>query len=287
MPQLSREQNKLNLSAARGAKKAKETAEEEEVKKGASSKKATQTVKKSTQEKKPKPSRIDLDDDDDLDEDDEEEDEIIQSSIKSKKEGGNNNTKFLIIGGIVVAIVVILFLIFRPKAPEVPETDVNPPVQTEQTDTSDTQQPPPEEAEIPDDPNFGTQNFLGDTNNVSDTPLTDPENFTKDIYGLTLRVDYTVSKIQEASDFVNYTKHRGTWGGGLELYYLDCEYKGNRYVIQVPFKYYKELDDEGIVPVKMEVLRIQSETDGTYLSVVSYMCLDEKTLQSVLKTQSK
>ena len=76
-------------------------------------------------------------------------------------------------------------------------------------------------------------------------------------------------------------------GRSLELYYLDAEYKGKKYVIQVPFKYYKELDDSGIIPVKMEVLRIQSETDGTYLSVVSYMCLDEKTLENVLKTQNK
>ena len=58
-------------------------------------------------------------------------------------------------------------------------------------------------------------------------------------------------------------------------------------VVQVPFKYYKELDDIGIVPVSMEVLTITNQADGANLTVISYMCLDEKVLQEVLKQQSK
>ena len=109
----------------------------------------------------------------------------------------------------------------------------------------------------------------------------------EDIFGLTTRVDYTVKSITNVADFVSYEKHRGTWGGGLELYWLDVEYKDKKYVVQVPFRYYKELDDVGIVPVRMEVLSILSQSDGSQMTVISYMCLDEEVLKDVLKQQSK
>lgn len=218
-------------------------------------------------------------------EEDDSDDEIIQESIQAKSNNSDKNIKYIIAGVAVLLVVVVLFIIILSgKKKDVEDT---PNQEQPQTSSSAISSDVEAEPEIPDDPNLGTQNFLKDTNNKADVDLTNPDDFTKDLYGLTLRVDYNVSKIQDASDFVNYTKRRGTWGGGLELYYLDVVYKGSKYVIQVPFKYYKELDETGIVPVKMEVLRIESETDGTYLSVVSYMCLDEKTLQSVLKTQVK
>ena len=115
--------------------------------------------------------------------------------------------------------------------------------------------------------------------------LNDIDEELEDLFGLSLRVDYTVSKIETITDFVNYEKKRGTWGGGLEVYYLDATYHGNKYFVQVPYKYYKELEDTGIVPVSMEVLRINSNT-GTSDDervVVSYMKLDSKTLESVMK----
>lgn len=134
-------------------------------------------------------------------------------------------------------------------------------------------------------PGVGTQDFTRDTTMVSDSPLTNPDQYLEDLYGLTTSVDYNVREIKYATDFVSYTKYRGTWGGGLELYWLNVDYKGRPYVIQVPFKYYKELTDTGIVPVKMEVLKIRGSADED-LTVISYMSLDEETLQSVLETQT-
>lgn len=279
MPQLSKDHKKLDISAERKAKsKSEESPSEDKIKS------STKKPQKPPQKAPLLDTRDDFDDDDDLDEDDSD-DEIIASSSKKKSAASQDKTiKFVLLGVGVVAVVVILFLIFgRSKSSEEPTNDPNftPGVESEQGTGEDA--PPPE---VPDDENIGIQDFTTDENNTSDSPLTDPEDFTKDLYGLTLRVDYTVSKIQTASDFVNYKKCRGTWGGGLELYYLDVDYKGNKYVIQVPFKYYKELEETGIIPVKMEVLRVKSETDDSYLSVISYMSLDEKTLSQVMKSQS-
>lgn len=131
----------------------------------------------------------------------------------------------------------------------------------------------------------GIQDFTQNTNMKSSSELSDTDLILEDLYGLSLRVDYTVSKIDMITDFVNYEKRRGTWGGGLELYWLDAKYKDTKYIIQIPFKYYKELDDSGIVPVKMEVLRIKNsnDSDDDNRNVISYMTLDEVTLKELLK----
>ena len=215
--------------------------------------------------------------------DEEDDDEIITSSLQNGGKG-TPNVIFIGVAVIVVILVVVLFVVFRGRVGKDP-APISPDPGTTQTDSSNSSEAPP--PDVGEDPNVGTQDFTQNTNNTADTELTDPEGFTKDLYGLTTRVDYTVSKIQSAADFVSYTKKRGTWGGGLELYYLEAEYKGYKYVVQVPFQYYKELDEVGIVPVKMEVLRIKPDTGEDYLTVVSYMCLDEETLKSILKSQTK
>lgn len=222
--------------------------------------------------KQKKPSSSLVDDDDD---------EVISESIKETS-GGRVPTSIFILGGVgVVVIVILIFLLFSgSKQATTPQTVSSSGIQQGQSDAVSTQPAVPSASAPP----IGTQDFTQNTNMSNNGVLTDPAEFVKDIYGLSTRVDYTVSEIMEISDFVSYTKHRGTFGGGLEIYWLDATYKETNYVIQVPFKYYKELDDTGIVPVKMEVLRVPSGTDT--LTIVSYMCLDEKTLQTVLKSQS-
>lgn len=252
-----------------------------ETEEAALQKKRTGPAPASNVRTKPQNQLID-DDEEDL-EPDEDDDEIISESIRQRKSGSGMDIKTIVgIAAVVVVVVIaaLLFLGSRSKNNE-PVTDPNPPPVSEPNGSDG-----PTEPDI-DAPSIGTQDFSKDTNNKSDSAMTDPENFTKDIYGLTTRVDYDVAQIQSAADFVNYTKCRGTWGGGLELYYLDAEYRGSHYVVQVPFKYYKELDDTGIVPVKMEVLRIKSDTSSDYLTIISYMSLDEATLQQVLKSQKK
>lgn len=231
--------------------------------------------KKRPKEAPPKPARSQVLFDDDEDEDDGEDDEIIQASLSNKK--NTIDGKIFAIGGVaLVLVIIVIFMLFMGKKDEPEPTP--PPQEPTQTE------PEPEDPLTPG--STGIQNFLGDTNNTSDSPLSNPEGFVEDINGLTMRVEYEVTAITDQVDFVNYTKKRGTWGGGLELYWLDCTYHETQYVVQVPFKYYKELTETGIVPVKMEVLQVKQPT-GEIMYVVSYMSLDEKTLEVFLKSASK
>lgn len=190
---------------------------------------------------------------------------------------------------IIIAIIAMIVLKSKKKQEEVPQ---QPPVIEQQqpiensTPSNELSNTPSstENTTSPKD-NLGIQNFTENTNMTTSNKLYDIDEDLEDMFGLSLRVDYTVSKIETITDFVNYEKKRGTWGGGLEVYYLDATYRGNKYFVQVPYKYYKELEDTGIVPVSMEVLRINSNT-GTSDDervVVSYMKLDSKTLESVMK----
>lgn len=117
--------------------------------------------------------------------------------------------------------------------------------------------------------NVGVPNFNTNTNMTSDTSVENYNNFVKSVDGKDVEVDYTVSRIDTVSDFVNYTKHRGVTGTGIELYWLEATYLDRPYVIQVPFSVFKELGDTGIVPVQVEVLYLK---DGS--KIISYMEID-------------
>lgn len=251
-------EHKLSLSANREARKKKDSSD------------ASRAKAKAPKETKPA---------DDGDEDDEDDDDILSGIPERGK--NKNNMLFIVAGVAVVVVVAFVFIVFILGGQDEPAT----PQQT----TQPTQQQPatqqPVEDQLPE--GMGTQDFTQNTTMTNSDVLTNPDEYTQDIYGLTTRVDYTVNRISNVADFVSYTKHRGTWGGGLELYWLEADYHGSKYVVQVPFEYYKELDDTGIVPVKMEVLTIAGTMADETLTVISYMCLDEETLESVLKSQGK
>ncbi len=229
------------------------------------------------------------------------EEEISEEEVKIHS---NKKVIATVIAAIVVAIIIIaiiLFLVLKPKNKVEPSNNIQSQVtqeqnqqqinntdmdtQTDSTDNQNLNSQPVDDTSLTD--SLGIQDFTGNTNMTTSDTLDNIDEDLEDLFGLSLRVDYTVSKIENITDFVNYQKKRGTWGNGLEIYYLDATYKGAKYFIQVPYKYYKELDDTGIVPVNMEVLRINSNT-GTSDDervVISYMKLDSKTLESVKKNK--
>jgi len=211
----------------------------------------------------------------------EEEDEI--EVVPSNKKLIVTVIAAVVVALIIIVVIVTLVLKSKKKPEEVPQQQ-QPVIEQQQPVEQTTPSTTPTPTISPAD-NLGIQDFTGDTNMTTSNNVDDIDEDLEDLFGLSLRVDYTVSKIETITDFVNYEKKRGTWGGGLEVYYLDATYHGNKYFIQVPYKYYKELEDTGIVPVSMEVLRINSNT-GTSDDervVVSYMKLDSKTLESVMK----
>lgn len=280
MPQFSREK-KIDLRSALGKKKSKSeddlAIDEEEGQASGRSTSRPASASAPKQGSRIKPAQNIFDDSED-----EEEDEIIAESKKDKagiKAFFTPQTLALCAVPLALAIVFIFVMRVRESKQTVQDPNV---VQTQTVSAEPTHTQAPEPTL-----GVGLQDFTGNTNNMSDSPPEDPAGFTHDLYGLTTQVNYEVASIKEAADFVNYKKHRGVWDSGLELYWLEATYREKQYVIQVPFKYYKELDDVGIVPVKMEVLQIKLETDGSLATVISYMSLDEATLKSIMKSQSK
>lgn len=217
---------------------------------------------------------------DDGDDDGDEDDELFAEL----ENNGKKSPLFFVVCGVVVVLLVALgFLLFSGRKNPTPAADDLPPVEDTSGEQPETQQP----AEDDGPKGLGAQDFTQNTTMTNSNGLQDPDEFVQDIHGLTTRVNYTVKSINYIADFVQYTKKRGTWGGGLELYWLDATYKDNHYVVQIPFQYYKELDEVGIIPVKMEVLTVQGSTADQNLTVISYMTLDENTLKDILKQQSK
>ena len=114
--------------------------------------------------------------------------------------------------------------------------------------------------------NPGLSDFESGDRNTNTGEVTETGDFLKDINGSQIPKHYEVKKINYETDFVSYTKKRGVTADGVELLWLDAEYKGNPYVIQVPFRIWKELDETGITVVDMEVLTIDKN-----LRVISNM----------------
>lgn len=216
---------------------------------------------------------------DDSDDDDDEDDEII-ASVESS--GSKSRMTFYIAAAVVILVVVVLFVLFIGRRGRGGSEDVPPPPVQSDASTSALEPEP-----VIGPSGVGVQDFSQNTTMTNSDVLTNPDKYTEDIHGLTVQVGYTAKSISRVADFVNYTKHRGTWGGGLELHWLDAEYKGAHYVVQVPFEYYKELADEGIVPVSMEVLTLEGSVPGEPLNVITFMELDVPTLKDILKQQSK
>lgn len=248
-----------------------------------------------SRKRKPNGSLFDTVDPLDDDDDESEEDEAIDTSNVKKSD---SKIIFIIGAVIVVCVVIVAFLIFGGKDTQTPsDADTQTPasqseVQSPKADDQNTQQGSQSKAneDTPvqnTDTDVGIQDFTQDTNMTTSSNIGLGDEFVKDLHGLSTRVDYTVDSIYEATDFVTYEKKRGTWDGGLELYYLDATYKGRQYVVQIPFKYYKELDDIGTVPVKMEVLRVAGSSEEDDRTIISYMCLDEEVLKTVMKSANK
>lgn len=242
-----------------------------------------------------------------------------EESVKRKPAKKDEKNKTLIIiaiaGSIIVAFLVIVFMMFnKPKSEEV--SIGKEPVKSEQmegdmvgaddksastggisiggsgTKKEDTDKEEPKEPEsaIPeasmeDSPN-GINPGLPDTEkgkqNINNGELSDTQNFLMDINGNKIPSNYEVEKIVMETDFVSYEKQRGSTADGIELLWLDAEYKGQPYTIQIPFKVWKELDPTGITVVDMEVLYLKED-----LKVISYMKVKDNYKQIMEKGEKE
>lgn len=200
---------------------------------------------------------------------------------KPSKPASKNDNKQFIAKIIVASFLVsggLLFWKFGPLSAdtnnqEIASENTNKDALPKLSDSEDS--PKPEETEDTGEPSVtledgeikpGLPDVEKGDHNTNTGEVTDSAEFLKDINGSQIPKHYEVKKINYETDFVSYTKKRGVTGDGVELLWLDAEYKGNPYVIQVPFKVWKELDETGITVVDMEVLTIDKN-----LKVISNM----------------
>lgn len=190
-----------------------------------------------------------------------------------KKTGGGKVLLIIIIiivfvgAGIVGATIVPKILGSTTKSKDITTSDIN---TNNQTETKETDLKLEERAEDGSEIiRPGIKDIANGTNTQQNSDA-EKDVMVKDLQGISVIPNYTVSKIETVVDMVNYKKHRAITDDGMELLWLDANYKGKSYRITVPFKIFKELDPEGITVVNMEVLHLENGNQ-----IISYMNVRE------------
>lgn len=220
----------------------------------------------------------DIDVDDDIDDEDEIDDSVktgrgVKAPQSDKKKSSNqvirkkNTNKssdkqvFVVIGIVAVVIVVGLVMLSIGSSKKKKEQELM--LMRQQQEEGYKSSSSSESNVKPGIPSF---NGVGADEN--DEFLYDPTLITKDLNGNQVPTDYSVRDSNIVTDYINYKKYRAFTGNGLEFYWLEAEYKGQPYKVQVPYSVYSKLDYSGITVVDMEVLDLE---DGgrmiTYMSV--------------------
>lgn len=119
--------------------------------------------------------------------------------------------------------------------------------------------------------NPGAGGFSGSEGSSPPKEVYSSEDQMRDINGVDVSAVYNVAYTEYVYDYVNYQLRRGIIDDGMEIYWLDVDYKGRKYRTQIPFYYAKDLDKEGICRMYMEVLNL--EGGG---KIISYMEIAEE-----------
>lgn len=181
------------------------------------------------------------------------------------------NKKILIIAGAATMLVVGCVLFARNGVSSEKETPQVPPeiVEISTEDDSVSGNGVYDEEGNVVDPNGitpGQPDYQHSTNNTTSSKVFDVNDYVKDINGLDVSAVYQEASLEYVVDYVSYVAHRGLVDNGMEMYWLDVEYNGLKYKMQVPFYYFKDLKETGICRVEMEIIHTM---DGG--KIISYM----------------
>lgn len=183
--------------------------------------------------------------------------------IRNKNDSKDDKTVVFIVIGVVVLVLVVISVFFISSAKQKKQEQL---ALLQQQEEEKKNSLSISQSEI----NPGIPNFYGVGEDQNDAYLYDPSLITKDLNGNQLPTDYVVLDSQEVTDYINFKKFRSSTGNGLEFYWLEAEYKGQPYKVQVPYSVYSKLDYSGITVVDMEVLHLE---DGS--KIVTYMTVRE------------
>lgn len=183
--------------------------------------------------------------------------------IRKKNVNKNDDKQVMMIIGVVAIVVVIGVIMFFVNSSKKRQQELLLMQQQQQEESNKNNST--ESTVKPGIPSF---NGIGEEEN--DEYLYDPSLITKDLNGNQVPTDYVVEDSDTVTDYINYKKYRAATGNGLEFYWLEAEYKGQPYKVQVPYSVYSKLDYSGITVVDMEVLELE---DGS--KMVTYMKVRE------------
>lgn len=182
--------------------------------------------------------------------------------------------KFIIIGVVVVLIVVGIVILFTTKsnnkgkgdAKKVENTETAQQVDENSTESDVEGENDSVEVQTGDKISPGTRDLWDE--GIYSTPATvySATDYIADLNGNNVSAVYNVSEKNYVTDYVSYTSKRAIIDNGMEMYWLEADYDGKAYRIQIPYQYYVNLGDKGICKVNMEVLTL--EGGGT---IISYM----------------
>lgn len=187
----------------------------------------------------------------DFDDDEEEEGEDQGSDEVLNEGSGFKLTKIQMIGiGVAVGALLIIgaYFLFFKKAPPPPPA---PPTEVAQPETPIDEERLAKEALYKE--GIGKE-FLDETNVYEQGNL---ENFAfrKDFTAIDQPEKFaTPIRITTVKDGVSYTKHRSVLGDGVEVYWVDGEYKGRKVTFTIPYSIYQVIDTSGVMDVTVEVV---------------------------------
>ena len=174
-------------------------------------------------------------------------------SDDSGASGGVKRHNLIIVFIVIAVIIIAAIIFFLGKSGSTTQDDE----QTTQSQSAqiDPQQSMETEKETTAMP--GAIDYYNNDNMKTSDTLDQVTDFLKDLQGVSIPVDYTVTEINYVRDYVNYTKRRASVDEGMELYWIDIVYNDKKYKCTIPFWRYKAMKDEGICIVEMEVLSLE------------------------------
>lgn len=116
--------------------------------------------------------------------------------------------------------------------------------------------------------NPGISSFDDSDNLQTDPVVYDANDMISDLNGLDVSAVYNVEHFDYVDDYITYETRRAIIDDGMELYWVEAEYNGLKYRIQVPFYYYRSLGKSGIHKARIEVLTLVGGG-----KIISYMQL--------------
>lgn len=112
----------------------------------------------------------------------------------------------------------------------------------------------------------GDPDYADSKKNKTSARVFNEKDFIKDLKGADVSAVYSVKSRDYVRTHVSYVAHRAIMDDGMELYWVDVVYKKKKYRVQVPFYIFKDLEDEGVCRVEIEVLNLEGGGQ-----IISYM----------------